>query len=373
MRVWIALALIGLLAGVARAEDDNKPMDDDAYVQSQLDAKLPQFERDRVTILQAAKVLSDMGHVNIYVENAALVAGGYDLEKTPVFVSAKGITVRECINRTVKSFENPKAPLRWVVESGVVILSTAADQNWAAIPEAAGKYGQTDAFKAENVIASVDFDGVRLEEAMKLLHDQGINLFVHWQALADLQIDRHNKITLQLTRVRPKTAMQLLIRRLAGPKGEVSYTIYDNVWVISTPKDLIKQLTVWGWRVQNIEDQQSANKLANVLDDVTFTGKEFGSAIEDLGRMADTTMDVNWPSVKDAGVERDTQVAFSVKQVKLSTALDLMLTEVSGTEKQLDYTAKDNTVHVSMKREPEKPATRPTAVKPKTATGVDKH
>ena len=79
MRVWITLALIGLLAGGVRAEDDNKPMDDDAYVQAQLDAKLPQFERDRVTILQAAKVLSDMGHVNIYVENAALTAGGYDL------------------------------------------------------------------------------------------------------------------------------------------------------------------------------------------------------------------------------------------------------------------------------------------------------
>jgi hypothetical protein len=251
-----------------------------------------------------------------------------------------------------------------------VIIATAADQNWAAIPEAAGKYGQTDAFKADNVIASVDFDGVRLEEALKTLHDQGINVFVHWQALADLQIDRHNRLTLQLTRVRPKTVMQLLVRRLAGPKGDVSYSIYDNVWVISTPKDLIKQLTVWGWRPQNIEDQQSANKLANVLDDVTFTGKDFGAAIEDLGRMADTTMDVNWPSVKEAGVERDTQVAFSVKQVKLSTALDLMLTDVSGTDKQLDYTAKDNTVHVMTKKEPEPPTTKPATArpaKPKTA------
>jgi hypothetical protein len=369
MRAGIALLVwFGLVVGIAHAAD--KPLDDDAYVLAQLDAKLPQFDRDKLTIPQALKYLADMGQINIYLQEDALAGGGYDLEKPSVYVAAKGITLRECINRTVKTIDHPRAPLRWVVESGVVIVSTTADKNWAMIPDAANKFRETDVFKDETVLAEVSIESLRLEEALKLVREQyGVNVFVHWQALADLKIDRHNKLTLMLSKARPKTVMQLLVRRLAGPGGGVSYVIYDGVWVISTPKDLYHQQTLWGWRPQGVQDQASANKLANVLDTVIIN-KPFAEAIEDLGRLADCTMDVNWPDVKDAGVERDTPASLHLKQVRFSTALDLLLTDVSGTEKGLDYTAKDSTIHVVTKKEPEKPATRPAAAKPRPVTGT---
>lgn len=359
MRSWIAGMLLVVMAGAVFGQPES-PLDDPAAVKAALDAKLPHLDRSKETLSQALRYLGGMAKVNVYVDEPVLAAAGYAVDQPTVAVSAKGISLRQCLDDLIKGYQTDKAPLRWSAEGGVIIVSTADDPNWRAAADAAARFGQTEAFAADYVIPEIRLENARLEEVLEALDGHGINLFVRWNAVATLNINRHNKVSLSLTRVRPRTAMQLLVRRLAGPKGQVGYAIHDGVWVISTPADLNEQVQLWARRPYNVGDQESANRLATILDDASFD-KPFGEALEDLARMVMVKIEPDWTALKEADVEPGTLTDFAVRRVRVSTALDLLLADVAGVERQLDYSAKDNEIRITAKKPAQAATTRPAA------------
>jgi hypothetical protein len=362
-RSLLALLVAWMICpAIARA--DEPPLDDPAVLQKLLDTKLPLVDKGQLTPAGAAKLLADLGGVNVFVDASALRNAGYHLDAKTVFVSAKNITLSTAFDRLVKSIETPKDPLHWSVEGGVVVLTTADAKSTPLLRTAAENNDKDDAFTNDEVIDEIDFADVDLRKAIKELRLHGINIYLHWAALNQIGIDLNNHLHFVLHRVRPRTAMQTFVRELSGTDARVSFAIRDGVWAISTPADLKRQVHLWDWRPYHVKDQPTANKLANGVEDIGFDALPLNDAFDQLSRMGDLVFDVDWPSLATAGIDRKTPVTVSVRHLKIATPIDLVLTEAGGLDHSIDYTAKDGTLSIALKPEPAtKPTSRPSAGK----------
>ncbi len=349
--------LLGLL--VASAPAESPPLDDPAVVEKLLAAKLPLLDKKATNLESAMAFLGELGGVNVLVDTAALRDAGYKPDQA-VTVTAKDITLKTAIDNTVASISKADHPLKWGLENGVVVVSTEADQSWRWLKLAANNADQSDVWKDDRVLEPIDFDDFSLEEALKRLREQQFNFYFHWAAMKDAGIDPHNRVTLKLKRVRPRTAVAALIRRLGGPKAAVSFSVVDGIWIISTREDLDRLKVLWASRISAARDQASADKLVAVLQDVSFNAADFNDAANTLGRLGEVSIEPDWPGLSAAGIDRLTPISMDVRRVKLSTAIDLLLAEAGGAKHELNYTAKDSVIRVTLKPPAAtKPATRP--------------
>jgi len=352
---WVMLSI-----GSAPVRAENPPMDDPDAVKKLLETKLPIFQRDKMTPGEATRLVASLANANIYLDSGALESAGYDLKEKNVFLSAQNITLATTLDRLVKTISTPKAPLIWQQEAGVIVISTEADKNWRAIPIAADKNSKEPAFRDDRVIDEFNFDDVALRDATSLLRDNNMNVYYHWAALDTVGIDLHNRVDITLKRVRPRTAIQMLVREMAGPQARVSFAVRDGVWIISTPADLEKQTHAIDWRPQHIKDQATADKMAQWVEDIGFNATPLGDAFDTISRTGEISMDIDWPSLAKAKIDRTTPVSLNVRHVKLSTVIDLVLCEAGGVDNELDYTGKDTTITVTLKPPPAtKPTTKP--------------
>jgi len=356
------------LAASARADDP--PLDDPATVKQLLAAPLPITERKNLSLVEAVKLVGALSGVNVYVDVAALQAGGYPVGDAPadrtVTVSLKDSSTAAALDGLVKSAGRPKTPLKWDVENGVVVFSTAADKNWAALRQAAKQNQKDDAFKDDRVLDDVSYDDVPLRDALKQLRTDGVNVYFHWDALASANVDPNNRVHIALKRVRPRTAVQLLVRQLAGPDAAVTFAVRDGVWMICTPDDLARQTRLWDAHALHVFDQATADKLATGVEEVTLGAGTFSDALDTLAQVGSLKFEVDWSSLQAAGIERSTPISVELRHVRLATAIDAVLTEAAGASHSLDYEAKDSALQINLKKEPaSKPATKP-ATKPST-------
>ncbi len=364
MTHWLTHGCFSLLliSGAALAEE--APLDDPAVVKKLLETPLPIVERDKLNPPAAVRFIAALTDANLYCDTAALRNAGYSTGNRPedktVLLSLKNLTLATAMDRLVKSIDKPAAPLKWDVENGVIVLSTAADKTWKTLRLSANDSDQDEAFKDDRVIENMSLDDVQLANAMKRLREEGINLYFNWSALVPLKIDTRARVNWTLKRVRPRTIVQLLVRDLSGPEGNVGFAVRDGVWAISTPADLAKQTHEWDWRPHHVKDQETANKLAAGAEDVGLDRVTFGDALETVSRMGELVFDVDWTDLGTAGIDRSTPITVNVRHVHVSTALELVLTEAGGADHLLDYTAEGGTVHITVKKEPAtKPAAKP--------------
>ncbi len=359
---WLTTCCLSLCILPAVARADEPPQDDPAVIKAQLESKLPLLDKDKLNPLTAGRFLADLAGANIYVNASALSAAGYGVEDkrefNTVYLSLKNVTLSVAMDRMLKTVERPQAPLKWAVDNGVIVFSTADDKNWASLTVAAEKNDKDAAYKDDRVLDDINFDNIALHKVNNTLRADGINVYFHWAVVGTVGVDQHSRVNVILKHVRPRTAMQTIIRDLAGPNASISYALRDGVWVISTPEDLAKQMHLWDWRPQHVKDQPTADKLATPLPDFGVEEQGLGDVLDGLGRIGDIVMDVDWPSLAKAGIDRNTHVTAAASNVKVSTAINMVLTEAGGADHALDYTAKDGTVTITLKPEP---ATKPTA------------
>ncbi len=352
---WLSLCCFTVFIASADAlAADEPPLDDPAEVKKLLATPMLAVEKSKLSPQGAVRFLGEMADANVYCNTAALRGAGYitDTEADKkLSINLTNATLTEAMNGLVKSMNKPAAPLKWDVENGVIVLSTAADKTWKLLAQADRASANDDAFKDDRVINEVKFDDLLLSEAVKRLREEGINLHFRWPVLQPVGIDPPTRVSLSLKRVRPRTVVQLLVRDLAGPDGKVSFFVRDSVWVISTPADLARQTREWDLRPQQVKDQPSANKLATVVEDVTFDGTTFGDVLENISRASELAFDVDWTGLSAAGVDRSTPISINVHHVRASTAIDLLLSEAGGADHVLDYIAENGTVRVTVKKD----------------------
>jgi len=377
-RRLLACLALGCVVGSIRYATAADPVaqDDPAAVQKVLETKLPLVEKDKLTPATAVHFIAELAGANIHLNAAALRNAGYEMGDLPdsgpetrkVFIALKGVTLATAMDRLQKTIEKPQAPLRWSVENGVIVLSTAADKNWKSLRLAANENEKDDAYKDDRVLDECLFEDTKLSDVLKQLRDNGINVYFNWDAVKKVGIDPNNRIHLTLRGVRPRTVMQELVRELAGGDAAVTFAIRDSVWLISTLTDLERITHDWDWRPHHVGDQPTADKLAAGVEDVGFFNTPLGEVVDSLGRMGELTIDVDWPSLAQANIDRQTPITLNIRHVKLSTAIELVMSEAAGADRSVEYTAKDNTATLSLKPLPVA-ATKPTsgpATKPMT-------
>ncbi len=153
--------------------------------------------------------------------------------------------------------------------------------------------------------------------------------------------------------------MPLLARELAGPSGAVTFAIHDGEWILTTTDDLARQTKVWADNAGAAEDQDGANKLVQGLEEIEIDNQPLSDALDSLAKQADVTLNVDWAGLGKADITEKTPVTLFGTHLKLSTALDLVLTDAAGTSHAMTYTAKGQTISITLKSE----ATTRTAAK----------
>jgi hypothetical protein len=105
-------------------------------------------------------------------------------------------------------------------------------------------------------------------------------------------------------------------------------------------------------RVQQIRDAEIARKLDKVVD-VDFKNTPFVDVIEHLIKQTELNIYVDWAAVKDVGVKMDTPVTLTMKQVKVTDSLGLIMTEVSrGNELDpISYAVDKGIVKISIRHQ----------------------
>ncbi|MDB5358097.1 MAG: hypothetical protein JWN24_4550 [Phycisphaerales bacterium] len=93
---------------------------------------------------------------------------------------------------------------------------------------------------------------------------------------------------------------------------------------------------------------EAANKkLQGKIADVRFAEVTLGDAIDQLRDLSGLNIFVNWKSLEKAGLDRTARVSLHLKDKRLSTVIDLLLTVAATEGEKLGYLVEDGVVSIS--------------------------
>jgi hypothetical protein len=88
-------------------------------------------------------------------------------------------------------------------------------------------------------------------------------------------------------------------------------------------------------------------KLEKILPEVKFEGQSFQDVIRFFSDVTETNFFVNWGALGDVGLKADAPINLSLKNVKVSTALGLVLRQVTAGKLRLVYRCDQGIVQIS--------------------------
>jgi len=96
--------------------------------------------------------------------------------------------------------------------------------------------------RLDGKIQKVDFREVAFSDFVDFLRDNsGANIFVNWKALEAAGIDKTQTITIKLSNVTFRKALELSLNDIGGGATELGYAVNDGVISISTREDLNRE------------------------------------------------------------------------------------------------------------------------------------
>jgi hypothetical protein len=82
-------------------------------------------------------------------------------------------------------------------------------------------------------------DALGLEKCLKVLGEQAhVNMFVNWQALATVNVERNTPVTLNVVEVNAEKALKVILAQAGGANATLGYTADEGVLTVSTKEDL---------------------------------------------------------------------------------------------------------------------------------------
>jgi len=88
-------------------------------------------------------------------------------------------------------------------------------------------------------------------------------------------------------------------------------------------------------------------KLDRTLPTVQFESARLGDVIDSLRGVSGANIFVNWKSLEGAGIDRNTPVSASLRNIKFSKALNVILDSVGGGQTRLGYTIDEGVITIS--------------------------
>ncbi len=97
------------------------------------------------------------------------------------------------------------------------------------------------------------------------------------------------------------------------------------------------------------EEAELYARLASARLDVTAENEAFGQILDHIAASQHLNIQVNWPALTTAGVDRKTAISVSLHGVPIAKALYVVLSEAGGAVNPLGYTVEGNVIQVSTK------------------------
>jgi type II secretory pathway component GspD/PulD (secretin)/tetratricopeptide (TPR) repeat protein len=125
---------------------------------------------------------------------------------------------------------------------------------------------------------------------------------------------------------------------------------YDDILRYPTDWPEISQTrdqTVAAERSSSRGEQQALAQLDRQLPALQFDAVGFSDVIDFLRDVSGANIFVNWKSLEAAGIDRNTPVSASLRNVKFSKALNVILDSVGGGQTKLGYTIDEGVITIS--------------------------
>ncbi|MGD0387486.1 MAG: M56 family metallopeptidase [Tepidisphaeraceae bacterium] len=294
--------------------------------------------------------LRDICPANIVVNwNAAKSAG---VNKTaPVTISLQNINLAAALENILQQVSNGK--LDYAIFQGVILITTPQEiQNLQRSPPHKPRIiGQPDT--AENKILKSRLEGIpgggerwitfSFGDVINFLRDTSdANIVVDWDTAKTAGIDPTDKLPeMLLDNVKLSNLLTILLSQQLP--GKLDYAVFDGVIVISTPEQLERLART------AIAIPGNANAKLQAALDRTLDLPPVYTKLQDyiffLGDITGAKIRVRWDKLQSVGVNEKTPVTLSLRNVKFSSVLELLLIQ-PGLGK-LAYIANGDTITIS--------------------------
>ena len=104
-----------------------------------------------------------------------------------------------------------------------------------------------------------------------------------------------------------------------------------------------------GYPGEKPEEAELCAHLASARLDLTGENEGLGQILEHIAASQHLNIQVNWPALTTAGVDKKTMISINLHGVPIAKALHTVLSEAGGAVNPLGYTVEDNVIQVSTK------------------------
>ena len=210
----------------------------------------------------------------------------------------------------------PKTLLPICVQAQMLLplCAAAADDELAALQKVVPRFS-----------ASGTLDAV-LE---KLSRTCGVRIETDWPAVSASGVDRRARITVAADNARGDQLLDFALSQSAAKDHPLAWFLDARTARVTTQDRVIYRHSLA--RLDGPASQPAAGKAAAVrTNSYTFDNTPLSDVIEMVRQVSGANFDVNWKSLEECGLAKDTPVTLQLREVTPARLLDLVLDQVSG-------------------------------------------
>ncbi len=313
-------------------------------------------------LVSAIEYLRNATGANIYVNWSALSDQGITPEtKFTLEMQGEGVTGRAALSRILEVVSTDATErVIFGIREGVVIVSTLTDMVATQVSypieiptEDHDREATTAALRKLSQPIPIQFERNDLVHVIRYFSKRtGVDVSVNWQALEKAGVDQGTSITLTLKDVSASEALRLILHQLAydTPADRIEFRVIDGIITISTASDLPKPPTMEEVRAEI--DRLVAEKFRQPIG-VELTNAPMDRVLNMFRDVWGVPVFANWPMLKQAGIDAQTQVTLSLPDMPGDQVLRLVLKQASGKQglNAPSWNIIDGVVNISIKRD----------------------
>ncbi len=329
-------------------------------------AERPLAELDQRTELEfvdtplqnALKYIGQLHNVTIHLHKQGLEKAGVPLD-APITATMKGLKLRDALSQILEPLN-----LRTVLDnqSLVVTAKFEDDRDVSSIEASDDVSGLNEILSKQT---SLEFTESRLSEVIRYIaKTHGVNIVTDTSSLSEVGVDNNTPITLKLNvnGIKLESALGLILKPL-----KLGYLIdeKESVIKIASQEDIAERLedgidfkirSVDGLvdpvevadeeetaEVNNGPSAQEARILQKLEQEtqMEYVGVPLSEVFQQLGEQHDMTFIIHENELSDIGVPSDEPINMRIKDVRLRSAMKLMLEPLT-----IGFQVKDDVVHI---------------------------
>lgn len=207
---------------------------------------LDKVDLSAVPLRDAIERLRARVGVNVFVSWNTLARAGVMPDK-PVDAQLANVTLGKALDLILDDASAGDSSLTWVVDEGIIRISTRRDLERAAHLKQERREWLDDIRTQDQLdvrLPRVSFDRTPLWQAIETIaHQAGFKSFVHWRVIAkDAGIDESEPITLELRDVTADAALRAVFSAAGGDTSPLSYVVRQGAVEVTT-RDALRYFT----------------------------------------------------------------------------------------------------------------------------------